>query len=313
MAAAVGLEDLTPDGYRAAAANETDPAPADVHAFEEALRGGHVDVLIVNTQTEGSLPAQLRGVAEGAGVPVVEVTETMPARRAVVRVLAGRPAPSAPAGPRWLSTRATSTRTPASTRRRPAVIELRGASVVRGGRTIWEHGDIAIPRGSLVVVIGPNGSGKTTLLQVVLGLLPASSGSIAVLGDSPRRGDRRIGYVPQNYTATIGNAVRARDLVGLGLTGTRWGLGRVGAEDRARIDSTLEAVGALPFAERRMSTLSGGQQQRVAIAQALVGRPELLLLDEPLANLDMRNQNEVVELLETHPGRRRHDRDGRGP
>jgi zinc/manganese transport system ATP-binding protein len=180
----------------------------------------------------------------------------------------------------------------------PAVIELRGASVVRGGRTIWEHGDIAIPRGSLVVVIGPNGSGKTTLLQVVLGLLPASSGSIAVLGDSPRRGDPRIGYVPQNYTAAIGSAVRARDLVGLGLTGTRWGLGRVGAEDRARIDSTLEAVGALPFAERRMSTLSGGQQQRVAIAQALVGRPEVLLLDEPLANLDMRNQNEVVELLE---------------
>jgi len=78
MAAAVGLEDLTPDGYRAAAANETDPAPADVHAFEEALRGGHVDVLVVNTQTEGSLPAQLRSVAEGAGVPIVEITETMP-------------------------------------------------------------------------------------------------------------------------------------------------------------------------------------------------------------------------------------------
>ena len=180
----------------------------------------------------------------------------------------------------------------------PVAVSLREASVVRGSRTIWEHGDIEIPRGSLVVVIGPNGSGKTTLLQVLLGLLPVTAGTVEILGDRPRRGDPRIGYVPQNYTATIGHAIRARDLVALGLTGTRWGLGRSQAADRERIDATLEAVGALSFADRRMSTLSGGQQQRVAIAQALVGRPELLLLDEPLANLDLRNQNEVVGLLE---------------
>ena len=92
-------------------------------------------------------------------------------------------------------------------------------------------------------------------------------------------------------------AVRARDLVGLGLTGTRWGLGRVSAEDRDRIDSTLDAVGALPFAERRMSTLSGGQQQRVAIAQALVGRPEVLLLDEPLAGMGAEEAALMVDLL----------------
>jgi zinc/manganese transport system ATP-binding protein len=179
----------------------------------------------------------------------------------------------------------------------PAV-EFRAAAVARGGRTIWEHGDFTIPRGALVVVIGPNGSGKTTLLQVILGLLPVSQGSVRILGDDPRRGDPRIGYVPQNYTATIGNAVRARDLVALGLAGGRWGLGRLTAEERHRVDHTLEAVGATAFADRRMSTLSGGQQQRIAIAQALASRPELLLLDEPLANLDMRNQNEVVELLD---------------
>jgi zinc/manganese transport system ATP-binding protein len=179
----------------------------------------------------------------------------------------------------------------------PAV-ELRSAAVSRGGRTIWEHGDFAIPRGALVVVIGPNGSGKTTMLNVVLGLLPVSSGSVRVLGSEPRRGDPRIGYVPQNYTATVGNAVRARDLVALGLAGDRWGLGRLTADERARVEATVEAVGATGFADRRMSTLSGGQQQRIAIAQALVSQPELLLLDEPLANLDMRNQNEVVELLD---------------
>jgi zinc/manganese transport system ATP-binding protein len=181
-------------------------------------------------------------------------------------------------------------------------IEFRSAAVARGGRTIWEHGDFTVPRGALVVVIGPNGSGKTTLLRVVLGLLPVSQGSVRVLGSDPDRGDHRIGYVPQNYTATIGNAVRGRDLVALGLAGRRWGLGRLTAEERDRVETTLASVGATGFADQRMSTLSGGQQQRIAIAQALVARPELLLLDEPLANLDMRNQNEVVELLDAIRG-----------
>jgi zinc/manganese transport system ATP-binding protein len=176
-------------------------------------------------------------------------------------------------------------------------IRFHDAAVVRGGRTLWEHGTFAVPRGALVVVIGPNGSGKTTFLHTVLGLQPLAAGSMEVLGGPPRRGDARIGYVPQNYTATIGNAVRARDLVALGLAGGRWGLGRLSDEERRRVDQTVDAVGAGAFAHRRMSTLSGGQQQRVAIAQALVSRPELLLLDEPLANLDVRNQHEVVELL----------------
>ncbi|HEY6533876.1 MAG TPA: ATP-binding cassette domain-containing protein, partial [Acidimicrobiales bacterium] len=127
--------------------------------------------------------------------------------------------------------------------------------------------------------------------------VPLATGSIEVLGEPPRRGNPRIGYVPQNYTAAIGDAVRAWDLVALGLTGNRWGVGRLTPDERDRIAQTIAAVGAEAFADRRMSTLSGGQQQRVAIAQALVSRPELLLLDEPLANLDVRNQNDVVDLL----------------
>ena len=177
-----------------------------------------------------------------------------------------------------------------------APIELRDASVVLGDRTVWSHGTFELPEGSLTAVIGPNGSGKTTLLKMLLGLLPPSSGSVQVFDAPPERGNTRIGYVPQHYTDHVGNAVRCRDLVRLGVSGTRWGL-RTRASERADADAALAAVGAADYADRRLSQLSGGQQQRVAIAQALVGRPDLLLLDEPLANLDLRNQREVVDLL----------------
>ena len=174
---------------------------------------------------------------------------------------------------------------------------LDGVTAARGQTPIWSEGTFSIPAGAIVAAIGPNGSGKTTLLEMLLGLLPVGAGSLMVLGDTPHRGNPRIGYVPQNYTAEIGESIRARDLVTLGRTGTRWGLGGRSGEDHARVDAALRAVSAEDVATRRVSQLSGGQQQRVAIAQALVGDPDLLLLDEPLANLDVRNQHEIVELL----------------
>ena len=177
-------------------------------------------------------------------------------------------------------------------------------SAARGETTIWSEGTFTIAAGRVIGVIGPNGSGKTTLLEVILGLLPAASGRVTVLGDAPHRGDDRVGYVPQNYTTEIGEAIRCRDLVTLGRTGTRWGLRHHSKDDRAAVDSALAAVSATEVADRRLSQLSGGQQQRVAIAQALVGDPELLLFDEPLANLDVHNQHEIVELLRaTHAAR----------
>jgi zinc/manganese transport system ATP-binding protein len=180
---------------------------------------------------------------------------------------------------------------------RPPALVLEDVRVVRGGRAVWSDGTLAVPAGAVVGVIGPNGAGKTTLFQVILGLLPVTAGRVQVLGGPPRRGNRRIGYVPQNYTAALGEAVRCRDLVTLGLTGGRFGLRRTTADERTRGQAALERVGAADFADRRMSELSGGQQQRVAIAQAIVDDAELLLLDEPLANLDLRNQHEIVRLL----------------
>jgi zinc/manganese transport system ATP-binding protein len=143
------------------------------------------------------------------------------------------------------------------TTRSPALV-LDDVAVVRGGRTVWSDGTLSVAAGAVVGVIGPNGAGKTTLFQVALGLLPVASGRVEVLGAPPRRGNRRIGYVPQNYTSALGDAVRCRDLVTLGLTGGRFGLRRTTAGERARVDAALERVGATEYADRRMSELSGG-------------------------------------------------------
>jgi zinc/manganese transport system ATP-binding protein len=179
----------------------------------------------------------------------------------------------------------------------PPALTFADVSVVRGGRLIWSEGTFEVPAGGITAVIGSNGSGKTTLLQVVLGLTRVASGEVRVLGKPPGEATDAIGYVPQNYAAAAGNAVRSRDAVQLGLTGKRWGFARASAEERRQVAEILAAVGATSFAHRRLSQLSGGQRQRVAIAEALVGRPQLLILDEPLTALDLRNQREIVMLL----------------
>jgi zinc/manganese transport system ATP-binding protein len=179
----------------------------------------------------------------------------------------------------------------------PPALSFQDAAVERGGQLVWSDGSFEVPPGAVIVLIGPNGSGKTTLLEVALGLLPLTRGRVEVLGEPARRGNDRVGYVPQNYAATVPEAVRAWDLVALGLAGARFGPFRLDGGQRARVDAALRSVDATAYAHRRMSQLSGGQQQRVAIAQALVDEPELLLLDEPLANLDLRSQHEIVSLL----------------
>ncbi len=176
-------------------------------------------------------------------------------------------------------------------------LEFGNVSVARGGRVIWSDSTLHVEAGQFVALIGPNGSGKTTLLQVILGLVPNSTGTVQVYGERPGALNDEIGYVPQNYDAYASDAVRAWDAVLLGLTGRRWGFARASADDRRRIDEALRWVEATDFADRRLSELSGGQRQRIALASALVARPKMLILDEPLASLDLRNQREIVTLL----------------
>jgi zinc/manganese transport system ATP-binding protein len=184
-------------------------------------------------------------------------------------------------------------------------IRLEGAAASRGGRPVWSGVDLTIGAGEFVAVLGPNGAGKSTLLDVVLGLLPLSAGRAEVLGAGPGSASaRRIGYLPQRRSFDRGTRVRGRDVVRLGLDGSRWGVplpGRLSAGSRraaARVEEMIELVGAGAYASRPIGSLSGGEQQRLLIAQALVRRPQMLLLDEPLDSLDLSNQGAVAALVQ---------------
>jgi zinc/manganese transport system ATP-binding protein len=177
------------------------------------------------------------------------------------------------------------------------ILTVDQVSVVISGRRILDQVSFGVGAGEFTGLIGPNGAGKTTLLRVILGLQRPSGGRVNVLGQrrSPRH--QPVGYVPQKVLLDPDMPMRARDLVALGADGDRYGL-RLPSRQRAEaVREMLHAVDADRFADARIGNLSGGEQQRVLIAQALISRPRLLLLDEPLANLDLRSSQEVVRLL----------------
>jgi zinc/manganese transport system ATP-binding protein len=180
-------------------------------------------------------------------------------------------------------------------------LEIRGAALLRGGRTLWSGLDLTVHPGELIAVLGPSGSGKTTLLRSILGLERLSEGEIVALGDRVQRaGSRRIGYVPQQRPLPRDTALRGRDLVGLGVDGHRFGFPIPRRGTRKRVDALIEAVGGTSFADRPAGTLSGGEQQRLRVGQALADNPRLLLCDEPLTSLDLANQRAVVTLIDQH-------------
>jgi zinc/manganese transport system ATP-binding protein len=187
-----------------------------------------------------------------------------------------------------------------------SALELDGAAVRIARRTIWSGLSMSMREGEFVALLGANGSGKSTLLKAALGALTLSEGRISVLGRPPGAAGSAIGYLPQRRSFGAGTRLRGVDLVRLGLDGERWGLplplawgerGRRGGAARARVAETIELVGASAYAERPIGELSGGEQQRLLIAQALVRRPRLLLLDEPLDSLDLPNQASVAALV----------------
>src|ERR1700730_17642750 len=188
--------------------------------------------------------------------------------------------------------------TPAPASSMEPVLRVEHVGVMLGGRTILDDVSFDIGAGEFTGLIGSNGAGKTTLLRVILGLLRPSAGRAFMPGASGSGLRRVTGYVPQKLLLDPDVPIRPRDLVALGIAGNRFGIRLPSRERRATVDEMLVAVGAESFADARVGTLSGGEQQRVLIAHALISRPKLLLLDEPLANLDPASAHEIVVLLD---------------
>jgi zinc/manganese transport system ATP-binding protein len=178
-----------------------------------------------------------------------------------------------------------------------AVVELDHVIISIGGRDVLADASFSIEPGEFIGVLGPNGSGKTTLMRAILGLLPPKAGRLRVFGRTPKCGNPAIGYLPQVRTVLPDLRLRGLDFIASSMHGERWGLPHVGRADRAMIDETLGLVGARELAARPLSAMSGGERQRLLLAQALIGQPQLLLLDEPLISLDARHQEVAIDVV----------------
>lgn len=176
-------------------------------------------------------------------------------------------------------------------------LRLEGATLRLGHKLLWEQLTLTVPQGEFLAVLGSNGSGKTSLLRSFLGLQPLTAGLVEVLGRPARRGNRFVGYVPQQRAFDVDLALRGRDLVAFGLDGHRWGWSLPSRAAERRVDEMLQAVGAQSYAVTPIGRLSGGEQQRLRIAQALIGQPRVLLCDEPLLSLDPNYQQAIVQLV----------------
>lgn len=176
-------------------------------------------------------------------------------------------------------------------------IELQNVDLTLGNRTILKDITLTIREGEFIAILGPNGAGKSTFLKLLLGLYKPTSGKIIVLGKSPKKGNNEIGYAPQHRTLEADLALRARDVVGFGFDGNKWGIS-LPSHDRTKvINDALQEVDMVNLAEMPVGKLSGGEQQRLLIAQALLTNPKILLLDEPLSNLDITHAQAIVSLV----------------
>ncbi|MEU6585507.1 ATP-binding cassette domain-containing protein [Nocardia sp. NPDC046763] len=184
---------------------------------------------------------------------------------------------------------------------------MRGIAAAVGGRQVWSDVSLDVEPGQFVAVLGPNGAGKSTLLKAILGLTPITAGTVEVLGGRAGRRNAGIGYLPQRRAFDASVRIRGLDIVRLGLDGARWGIPvpllsrsiapQRYAAARQRLREVIELVGASAYAHRPIGQCSGGEQQRLLIAQALVRRPRLLLLDEPLDSLDVPSQAGISALI----------------
>lgn len=177
------------------------------------------------------------------------------------------------------------------------VIEFENVSFSFNGPTVLESVDLTVQKGEFLGVVGPNGSGKTTLLRLVLGLLEPDRGRVRVLGGTPDEIRHRVGYVPQFARFRHDFPLSVEQMVLMGRLGPGIGLGGWRRQDRAAARRAMDELEIGDLAQRPIATLSGGQLQRALIARALTSEPEVLLLDEPTANVDFRLEERLFDQL----------------
>ena len=180
------------------------------------------------------------------------------------------------------------------------ILTIEKATLQFGSRTIWSDLSLTVQPGEFIAILGPNGTGKTTLLRTILGLNQLTSGTVAIQGRPPQRGNSGIGYIPQQKAFDKDLPLRGRDLVHLGYDGHRFGFVRHNNKIVQRIRKVVEEVGATAYIDKPIGRLSGGEQQRLRIAQSLLGEPRLLLCDEPLLSLDLKSQQLISELIDSY-------------
>lgn len=178
-----------------------------------------------------------------------------------------------------------------------AALQISDLRVTLGGNEILTGINAEIKAGEFVGIFGPNGAGKTTLVRTILGTLRPQTGTIKIFGESPRQASRQIGYMPQGNLGLELTALSARATVEAVCGGDRWGIPWPSQKTKEEVDRVLHLADATAFAERPFSVLSGGERQRIMLAQALLGKPRILVLDEPLASLDPKNQSLLIECI----------------
>ena len=182
-------------------------------------------------------------------------------------------------------------------------VTFAGVTFAYDRSAVLEDVTFAVTPGEFFGLIGPNAAGKSTLLKLLLGLLEPQRGQVRVLGNEPRVARQRIGYVPQFPTFSRNFPINVLDMVLLGRLGLGRTAGAFTSEDRAGAARALRAVEIETLVDTPIGQLSGGQLQRALIARALVCDPELLILDEPTANIDVRAEEDIFALLRGYSAR----------
>lgn len=177
--------------------------------------------------------------------------------------------------------------------------ELSGVRFGYGAAPILDGVDLSLKAGEFTVLAGANGSGKSTLLKLCIGLLKPDAGNVRVLGGAPTDPEvrRHVGYAPQGLRMATSLPVSVTEVVAAGLAPSKGLFHRMNRKDWTQVSSALEAVGLGDLSAECLFELSGGQQQRAILARALVGEPNLLLLDEPTTGIDQRLRSTLVREL----------------